>query len=65
MCWGGESVVKKKLVFNMLVWNYFDYPEETWVIREREAIYPEKRFHRLRWDMITRDVGKHKGRVER
>ena len=42
-----KRVAKKKLVFCHLVWNYFEYPEESEARRERAGIYMKRRFHRL------------------
>ena len=60
---GRESEQKKISVLYRLVWKYFNYPAATEMRKEREAINPERRFHRLIWEAIVSYVGDHKGKI--
>ena len=61
MVGGREIGQQTKLVFFGLVWEYFDCPAATEMRRERATIETESWFHRLSWEVIVRDAGKHKG----
>ena len=61
--WEREWSTKKGSVLYLSVWNYFYCPAATEVRRERASIDPDRRFHRLIWEIIVRVLGNKKWRL--